>query len=762
MLFYHEMFLYNDLQSITYHVVMIKAGERDMRKILVSLIVIGLLLTASILTVNARSFCRKLKENNQINGDGTVDYWGICVGVGEGIAADKNAEVMKYVLCDHGFIEDHMMLLTNEDATKKNFLDALSWLNDSADYDDVVIVCIQAHGHIGALKLYDRYLWYHELDDELDKLNSANIGVIINSCYSGSAIPYLRQVGRIILTDMAANESGGPNVGAVFGALQGYGDYFGDNDNKVSVEELYDFLVQPGGGSYHGPQIDDNITGELDISFIDDSNCNPDQFQRFFNLTFPANMNGIVFAQSFKPSFDKINRVKLFIGKNGNPGPLNISIKENLTGENLISVEVPEEDILPIGDRVIANNFYFPEIEITPGETYYIVCKAKGTDPGTNTYFLAHSDTVEGIDAYENGSMVYSFNGETWHSVNSDLCFVTFYYENLRPAKPVNLSGPTSGAVGKSYNYSTSTIDLEGDEIYYWFDWGDRTYSGWLGPYNSGENVTAAHKWTKNGTYDIRVKAKDIHGTQSEWSNALVVTLWFAPNPPIIDGPINGEVSIEYEYTFNATDPEGHDVYYYVDWGDSTNTGWFGPYSSGREVMLSHTWDEKGDYVIKAKALDLKGAESDWSSFILRIGNQAPDAPTITGPIHGEKGEEYNYTFVTTDPEKDDIYYEIEWGDGTNITDLGPCESGEEVILNHTWTEQGAFTIRAKVKDIYGAESDWSTLRITMPLNQPSGHSNPQSNPQSNQQSSPSSQTQSSSQQLTEISTIVGSQTLNR
>jgi hypothetical protein len=36
---------------------------------------------------------------------------------------------------------------------------------------------------------------------------------------------------------------------------------------------------------------------------------------------------------------------------------------------------------------------------------------------------------------------------------------------------------------------------------------------------------------------------------------------------------------------------------------------------------------------------------------------------------------------------------------------------------NHAWDEQGTYTIEAKAKDIWGAESDWAELVVTMPRN---------------------------------------------
>ncbi len=96
---------------------------------------------------------------------------------------------------------------------------------------------------------------------------------------------------------------------------------------------------------------------------------------------------------------------------------------------------------------------------------------------------------------------------------------------NNPPNKPGTPSGPSSGKPSKSYSYSASTTDPDGDQVYYWFDWGDGTNSGWVGPYNSGQTASVSHIWTAQGTYSIKVKAKDTNGAESVWSDPLSVSM---------------------------------------------------------------------------------------------------------------------------------------------------------------------------------------------------------------------------------------------
>jgi len=94
---------------------------------------------------------------------------------------------------------------------------------------------------------------------------------------------------------------------------------------------------------------------------------------------------------------------------------------------------------------------------------------------------------------------------------------------NSPPMQPMQPYGPVNAIVGVSYQYTTRTIDPDGDQVYYMFDWGNGSYSGWLGPYQSGVNVTVNHSWPSRGIYQVKVKAKDTNNAESIWSSVLNV-----------------------------------------------------------------------------------------------------------------------------------------------------------------------------------------------------------------------------------------------
>ncbi len=178
------------------------------------------------------------------------------------------------------------------------------------------------------------------------------------------------------------------------------------------------------------------------------------------------------------------------------------------------------------------------------------------------------------------------------------------------------------------------------------------------------------------------------------------------PEAPTISGPTSGTVGEEYNYTFVATEPEGEDLYYWIDWGDETSSGWIGPFSLNEEVNVGHTWQTNNAYNIKARVRDNFDV-SNWSEYLIAMGNVAPYKPIITGPLYCKKGILYDFTFVTTDLNDHDLKYFIDWGAGkTEWTSY--FSSGEEVTVSHKWSKQGLYFIQVKARDIFEGESELS------------------------------------------------------
>jgi len=93
--------------------------------------------------------------------------------------------------------------------------------------------------------------------------------------------------------------------------------------------------------------------------------------------------------------------------------------------------------------------------------------------------------------------------------------------------------------------------------------------------------------------------------------------------------------------------------------------------------------------------------------------NRSPNRPVLSGPAQGKPGILYNYTFVSTDDDNDNLSYLIEWGDGFEEI-IGTYSSGEIVNASHVWNNKGEYILRVRAMDDY-SYSEWETLKITMP-----------------------------------------------
>ena len=166
------------------------------------------------------------------------------------------------------------------------------------------------------------------------------------------------------------------------------------------------------------------------------------------------------------------------------------------------------------------------------------------------------------------------------------------------------------------------------------------------------------------------------------------------------------------------TDPENYDPDVYLIKTDSSgNEEWNKIIDNGDTEDIGNygIQTSNGEYIITGYTGFYIDEVMDVWVIKLGIGNEAPDTPTIDGSTNGNTGIEYNYTFTVTDPDGDNLFYYISWGDGTYEEWIGPYKSGEVVTIGHTWAEKGTYEIKAKVKDTSDVESDWGTLEVIMP-----------------------------------------------
>ena len=191
-----------------------------------------------------------------------------------------------------------------------------------------------------------------------------------------------------------------------------------------------------------------------------------------------------------------------------------------------------------------------------------------------------------------------------------------------------------------------------------------------------------------------------------------------APNAPSKPNPSDGKtnVDINSNISWEGGDPDWFDTLYYDIYFGTTN-----PPPLIESDILETTFDPgtleyETTYYWQIVATDSYGEYTEsliWD--FTTESNFPPSTPEIKGPTRGIPGNEYSFTFVSADSDDLDVYYLIDWGDG-NIEDwFGPFDSEQIVRQYHTYEEKSIYTIKAKAKDIFDAESAWGTFRFEVP-----------------------------------------------
>ncbi|MBU0496856.1 MAG: agmatine deiminase family protein [Candidatus Thermoplasmatota archaeon] len=158
-------------------------------------------------------------------------------------------------------------------------------------------------------------------------------------------------------------------------------------------------------------------------------------------------------------------------------------------------------------------NWQTTAIQLTSGNTYQATITPQQNN-ATISYYI-HAEDIYGKTAN------HPFIG----APDPHQFTVEITQTNTPPEQPQRPTGQAQGKAGEPYPYETMTTDSNGDDVYYMWDWGDGTTSDWLGPYTSGATCSFSHTWNEQGTYSIRVKAKDIHDAESEWSEPLSIKM---------------------------------------------------------------------------------------------------------------------------------------------------------------------------------------------------------------------------------------------
>ncbi len=178
-------------------------------------------------------------------------------------------------------------------------------------------------------------------------------------------------------------------------------------------------------------------------------------------------------------------------------------------------------------------------------------------------------------------------------------------------------NGPYYGIIGEEieFNGTGSYDNDESGESIVQYDWKFFDEDNW----HLDLGATPKYIYYEPGIYNVSLSVLDNEGSSS--LKTTTVTIYQANIPPIINsitGTTNGHQNISYSYDIDATDPDGDNITYIVDWGDGS-----GDISNTMEdgiiYTVNHIWNAPGDYTVTVYAEDEQGAQSNYESINVLI-----------------------------------------------------------------------------------------------------------------------------------------------
>ncbi|RJP27611.1 MAG: caspase family protein [Actinobacteria bacterium] len=200
---------------------------------------------------------------------------------------------VKHRLVDYcGFTYDKMQYCTGECATLERFQDAMEWLAENADANDIVVFFFGGRSSVGAenqIDLYDGVVTKSQLQTYFSALSTQKLVGLLSCDNSGELAGELAGANRVLLASCSKGELSYEFADAAFSAASGdsgngaWARYFvealgksaadANGNSRVSAEEAHNYLaarvtpfVKTKTGNDQTPKIYDNIDGEVDLT----------------------------------------------------------------------------------------------------------------------------------------------------------------------------------------------------------------------------------------------------------------------------------------------------------------------------------------------------------------------------------------------------------------------------------------------------------------------------------------------------------------
>jgi len=155
-------------------------------------------------------------------------------------------EKINKTLLDNKICPVKSRIFYNKEANRKNLLEGLKWVKDTADQDSLVIVYLGAHGGVSTLGyaclMSDNFVFAAEIQRTLDRLPCKAL-LIVDTCHAGAFMDNWKNRNTFVIAACRRDEVAATcKVADPFAMAAIYADK--NNDGIIDTEELYDYLIK--------------------------------------------------------------------------------------------------------------------------------------------------------------------------------------------------------------------------------------------------------------------------------------------------------------------------------------------------------------------------------------------------------------------------------------------------------------------------------------------------------------------------------------
>jgi len=367
-------------------------------------------------------------------------------------------------------------------------------------------------------------------------------------------------------------------------------------------------------------------------------------------------------------TLEKDGKPASYQGTLGNDGG-KISIRDTGTFTLTASVTDSEGRVTTHSENITVTNTApnAPVVEAVPTRTakdgkFLVNITASATDPDGDAVTLEYADTAAD-SYYAPGTHTIKVRAKDIAGAYSAWTEKTFTVTNAAPTVILTAEPTRTVKDGKFLvNISAKAADTDGDATT--LEWDNKAADGYYAP----------------GAHTVKVRAKDIAGAYSPWTEKTFTITSSAPTVTLTASPTRTAKSGKFLVNINATAADAD--------GDATTLEWDNKAADGYYAVGTHT--------VRVRAKDATGLYSDWVSKTFTIANSTPTAPVITRTPNGNSvapGTPVTIIATSSDPDGDPVT--LIWEGRNAETQTYP---------------RGKNVVRVKAVDSAGAESPWAAI----------------------------------------------------